>query len=400
MSLILALLLLADGKLLYQRGADTGAETAVLRPGNVETPARLLACVNCHGTRAEGGKEAGVRIPALRGDITEDGFWKAITEGVGFDGRPLHPAMPAYRFTHQQASALLGYIRTLSSNDAPLPGITGQTIAIGFLQQKDDAIRALVAARLNQANADGIYGRKIELISAPSCEALRSATIIVIAPSQLCPELLQIGPLTSMRPSADTYTLLASLSDQLRLAIDYLRHSQQLPVLLRGDVPLVSEELREPLRAYRADPEVITESAARARAILFVGTSLDGVPADKPILALYPLAGPNLSRKIALVYPSLLPNEMDVERAGAGSPRQSVALAAADLVVEALKRAGRRLTRETFRAAIESIYDFQTHLVPPLSFGPGRTAGSRGAYIVAVEGNTLRPLSDWLKVKD
>ncbi len=65
---------------------------------------------------------------------------------------------------------------------------------------------------------------------------------------------------------------------------------------------------------------------------------------------------------------------------------QFSALAAAEVFVEALRRAGRDLTRERFLEALDSIGDFATGLVPRLSFSPSRRIGSTGAWIAPVKG--------------
>jgi ABC-type branched-subunit amino acid transport system substrate-binding protein len=64
---------------------------------------------------------------------------------------------------------------------------------------------------------------------------------------------------------------------------------------------------------------------------------------------------------------------------------QIVALASARLFVEGLQRAGRELSRSRFVGALEALYAFQTGLTPPLSYGPNRRIGARGAHIVAVD---------------
>jgi ABC-type branched-subunit amino acid transport system substrate-binding protein len=60
---------------------------------------------------------------------------------------------------------------------------------------------------------------------------------------------------------------------------------------------------------------------------------------------------------------------------------QFAALAAAEVFVEALRRAGRELTRDSFLAALDGIRGFHTGLVPPLSFSATRHIGSTGAWI-------------------
>ncbi|HYU25972.1 MAG TPA: ABC transporter substrate-binding protein [Thermoanaerobaculia bacterium] len=65
---------------------------------------------------------------------------------------------------------------------------------------------------------------------------------------------------------------------------------------------------------------------------------------------------------------------------------QFASLAAAEMLVEALRRAGRELTRERFLDAIDSITAFETGLVPSLSYSPTRRIGSTGAWIAPVKG--------------
>jgi hypothetical protein len=65
---------------------------------------------------------------------------------------------------------------------------------------------------------------------------------------------------------------------------------------------------------------------------------------------------------------------------------QFAALAGAELMVDALRRAGRELTREGFLAALDGIRHFKTGLVPPLSFSSTRHIGSTGAWIAPVDG--------------
>jgi ABC-type branched-subunit amino acid transport system substrate-binding protein len=65
---------------------------------------------------------------------------------------------------------------------------------------------------------------------------------------------------------------------------------------------------------------------------------------------------------------------------------QFAALAAAEVMVEALRRAGRELTRDGFLAALDGIRGFDTGLVPSLSFSAARHIGSTGAWIAPAGG--------------
>jgi ABC-type branched-subunit amino acid transport system substrate-binding protein len=81
------------------------------------------------------------------------------------------------------------------------------------------------------------------------------------------------------------------------------------------------------------------------------------------------------------------------------SPAQLAGLAAVELLVEALKRAGRDVDRERLVGAFEGIRDFRTGLVPPLTFGPNRRVGAPGAHPVAVDlsAHRLVPTGRWLE---
>lgn len=65
-------------------------------------------------------------------------------------------------------------------------------------------------------------------------------------------------------------------------------------------------------------------------------------------------------------------------------PSQFAALASAQLLVAALERAGRDVTRDGLLAALDGIVALETGLVPPLTYTPSRHIGSTGAYIVAI----------------
>jgi len=64
---------------------------------------------------------------------------------------------------------------------------------------------------------------------------------------------------------------------------------------------------------------------------------------------------------------------------------QIAAFAAARLLVEGLRRAGRDLSRAHLVEGLEALYDFRTGLTPPLTYGPNRRIGARGAHVVAVD---------------
>jgi ABC-type branched-subunit amino acid transport system substrate-binding protein len=64
---------------------------------------------------------------------------------------------------------------------------------------------------------------------------------------------------------------------------------------------------------------------------------------------------------------------------------QLAALAAAKLFVEGLRKGGRNLSRVKLVEGLESLYGFETGVTPPLSYGPNRRIGARGAHVVTVD---------------
>jgi ABC-type branched-subunit amino acid transport system substrate-binding protein len=80
---------------------------------------------------------------------------------------------------------------------------------------------------------------------------------------------------------------------------------------------------------------------------------------------------------------------------------QVAALAAAKLFVEGLRRAGRDLSREKLVAGLEALYAFDTGLTPPLTYGPNRRIGARGAHVVAVDlmKKTYAPVGGWHELR-
>jgi ABC-type branched-subunit amino acid transport system substrate-binding protein len=81
---------------------------------------------------------------------------------------------------------------------------------------------------------------------------------------------------------------------------------------------------------------------------------------------------------------------------------QMAAFAAAQLFVEGLRKAGRNLSRVKLVEGLESMYQFDTGVTPPLSYGPNRRIGARGAHILTldVENKTYRPVGDgWIEMQ-
>ena len=64
---------------------------------------------------------------------------------------------------------------------------------------------------------------------------------------------------------------------------------------------------------------------------------------------------------------------------------QTAAIAAARLLVEGLRRAGRNLSRSRLVEGVEAVYQFETGFTRPLIYGPNRRVGALGAHLLVVD---------------
>jgi len=67
---------------------------------------------------------------------------------------------------------------------------------------------------------------------------------------------------------------------------------------------------------------------------------------------------------------------------------------------EALKRAGKDVSREKLIDVLEGFYDYPTGLTPPITYGPNGRVGALGAYVIAIDlkAQQFIPVSPWIKV--
>ncbi|MEK6282507.1 MAG: ABC transporter substrate-binding protein [Acidobacteriota bacterium] len=103
---------------------------------------------------------------------------------------------------------------------------------------------------------------------------------------------------------------------------------------------------------------------------------------DKVFLA-FPTVPTDVSDAGAAEYNALL-KKYSLKPSAHDAARFS-AFAAAKILVEALKLAGKDLSREGLMTALEGLYEFDTGLTPKISFGPNRRIGALGAYIVTID---------------
>jgi ABC-type branched-subunit amino acid transport system substrate-binding protein len=79
---------------------------------------------------------------------------------------------------------------------------------------------------------------------------------------------------------------------------------------------------------------------------------------------------------------------------------QMSAYSAARILVDAMRRVGKDLSREKLIQALEGLYEFSTGLTPAITFGPNRRIGAMGTYVVTIDLKERKfvPASGWISV--
>jgi ABC-type branched-subunit amino acid transport system substrate-binding protein len=188
-----------------------------------------------------------------------------------------------------------------------------------------------------------------------------------------------------------------------------------------------SRTLRYPRE--KLDAAALAADLQQSDAVLFLGLQdelaamLDALVQDEHYPGIFALSAfasipldrvpEALNQRVYLAYPTL---SRDVSAAGRAEYQrlaelhalppghlqgQVAALAAAKLLVEGLRGAGRSLDRKRLAEAIEALYRYDTGLTPPLTYGPNRRIGAMGAHVMVMDitKGTLRPAGEWLELR-
>ena len=131
------------------------------------------------------------------------------------------------------------------------------------------------------------------------------------------------------------------------------------------------------------------EAADWSPSVYLLGTLVgksapDLVPAkmkDRVFFA-FPTIPADVSAAGAAEYSGLLErNKLSATHAAA----QASAIAAAKILVHAMELCGKDLTRERLVTTLEGLYEYDTGLMPKITFGPNRRIGALGAYVVTID---------------
>jgi ABC-type branched-subunit amino acid transport system substrate-binding protein len=319
--------------------------------------------------------------------------------------------MPRFRMSLQDMDDLAAYLQRLGTGSDP--GLEDRAVRIGVvlppagpLSAMGKTVRAAVTARFEAVNREGgLYGRRLEprFFEAPepadqrrgwTADFLQRERIFAAVGAYFAGDdaemdaLFQeeripvVGPF-SLHPREDVplnryvFYLLPGLEMQEKALVAFAAGSGwPRPVTLSG---------------AETDVELRRQAAAKADPILFLGSG----PAALSLLRGADRAGwhPRVLVTAAAADGSLFAAPAAFEgKLFLGLPAppdsasaQSAAVAAADVLVEAMKRAGRDLSREKLVDELESLNGFTTGFTPPVTFGAARRLGARGAWIARLD---------------
>lgn len=269
-------------------------------------------------------------------------------------------------FAEYTESAALPVIGPLSPNQQN--GIAGQRFTFYLMASREDQARALVKYVHTE-----VADPRIAILSSDDGDSRRIGDAITHENVQWTPALTLQWP----RGKA-----IADIVSRLRLA-------DVNTVFYDGD-PTGLVMLAEEAARSGWQPAILTSGWAVTRES-FVRLSAAG----SRVFVAYPLLDSDQSPgALERLYALQAAYDIPVRHL----PMQVSALASARIVIEGLQRGGRDLTREKFAAALATLQNFETGLLPPISFGPNRRTGVRGAHVVALGGTPAKSKHVWISL--
>jgi mono/diheme cytochrome c family protein len=417
------------GRRIYRHGESVSGRAITAQIGGGELGASVFPCATCHGADGRGVPEGTVEPPDVRWRVLTnilvppDGqgrrrprydealFARALQHGVDAGGNRLSAVMPRYRMAGADLADLVAYLKRLG--DEPQPGVSDTALAVATL---DARARPVLEAFLADVNAQGgIHGRALQLKDAAGDVF---AIIGAAAPEESVAARIRdesiplITPLPFDSPPPSAFFLFSDAESQAAALRQHFGGDARTSHVLHrtADWDTVAANKNDDdlllLVGSGVDTSVILRRLAALQwrpRVLIAGASLPPEILD---------AGPSFRDRIFLAAPTLPTDATaDARRellafiARHHLPATQLAatmatVAAGRVFVDGLKRAGRELTREKLIASLETLYQFNTGLTPPVSYARGRHAGATGAYIVAVDVDrrTFVPMPDgWIR---
>ncbi len=382
------------------------------------------ACVRCHGYQGQGKEEGGLQAPPLAGKPDRLHLQRALLDGVGSNGQLLHPLMPRYHIDAAGLDDLLAYLSVIGKDT---PGLTDTVLRVA-VSLPDNVYGAAIQAGLNKAFdqvANGVYGRKLELLVNPAPDQVFVEVASLKSGAQAAPNsrieanrLAVIGPLPApgIASFSDTLTvnsfhlfpsmreqasaLLAQAALDARDVANNNRATQQLTLIYdRGNDPALHALLKELRQQARVNHQSLREQiwSAKVRqpgeAVIYLGSAANlreviAATGDGLVYASAIHTGPaslQLPPAQAARLRLQLPWHTSSPVFDLPAAYNDVAYAAGMVLIETLKRSGRQLGRAELLQQLNQLRDFTVTGFGAISFHSGQHHGSRGGQLLAVD---------------
>ncbi|HYK02218.1 MAG TPA: c-type cytochrome [Thermoanaerobaculia bacterium] len=373
----------------------------------------------------------GRRRPAYN----EQSLRRAIAEGIDSAGNPLHAAMPRYAMPPDDFSDLVAYLKVLGGEN--VPGVTATAVRVGTIVPESAAgaqMTAVLSAYLEDAGE--IHGRRVTvdvMTLAKLDAALRNdppfalAGGLIAGADALVEEAVERAAIPLVLPvstrsdasagNVQRFYLSPGMEEQLHGLLRFTGQAARVVVVAGNDettaiarrviarmenpsaMELVQSATAIPADVTGATPIVFLDPASKLGDLPRHGTS--------PLLFLGNLlpedffeASPSYGERIKV---ALTTTPGDLTAGGLAEYRvfaarhgisgtnlagQLSAYAAAKVLVQALKQSGRDLTRDSLRASLESLYEFETGVTPRLTFGRSRRIAAPHVHVATIDPNS------------
>lgn len=303
-----------------------------VRIGDTVLPAIGLSCAGCHGYDARGGREAGAG-PAI--DVGNPAtLIRAVTQGVGKDGRELASTMPRFVFAKpEDGQALAAYLAGIEA--VQTTGRLTDTLNISFGDgQAARQYSDVFFQRVQMIAPHGVFGRRLARTEGAGFIMLAATEPPGLADA---PQLFPLYPLRGDENPRRVRGGFASVSDQ----VSGLARISEAGVVIDPDDTLPSAppgwriaDRAEPGTSVIALGSAVATVDPRSTAVMMLADDL----ADRPVPA----------GCVVIADPR------DAED-NTSSPLDRYAEIAADVVVSALSLCGRDCTRATLMDAMDDV---------------------------------------------
>ncbi|MGG5811783.1 hypothetical protein, partial [Falsiroseomonas sp. CW058] len=368
----------------------------------------------------------------------ESSVIRAVTQGITAGGRALDAAMPRYALTLEDGAALLAFLRGLDAAQAA--GLGADTVRIGLVLPPGaggEAFAASLAAAIAGAAPEGVHRRRILLDHATAAgpgDAARAAAellarpvfaIVSALPAEAGGRAVEAAARTARAPLLATRAASAEAGPmafallpgtvQEGLALLGLGHDPARILLLAPGAGAEGAAQAIAARSIEAEPRIVAPAGLAAAlpgaSAVLLPDGAAGLDADAvarlrlsglPVLLPGPsgaLAAPVLAAALGrpvTVAIGIPPAVM----AGGGAPAARfragpgaaaglpgrLGHASGEVLVEALRRAGRGLTRERLADALAAEPAFETGSLPSLALTGGARAAPGRVWVLRIDG--------------